>query len=87
MTLSGQSFQMESESIINCFSDLMIVCLKSPYICALSLLAYYVNPKLLLSLMYLNTCTKATKYTLPGFDKHFSNLFNAKHKCTIERKR
>ena len=48
-----------------------------------SILAYYFNPKVLSSLMYLKKCTKPSKCTLPGFDENFSNLCTAKQKSTL----
>ena len=33
--------------------------------------------------MYLNRCTKPSKYTLPGFDDNFANLCTAKLKSNI----
>ena len=61
----------------------MLACLNRSDTGSSFISAYYFNPKVLFSLMYLNKCTKSSKYTLPGFDETFANLCTAKLKPTL----
>ena len=56
MTVSRKSCHMESESTINWFQVLIIACIESRDRGKCSILKKYINPKLLLSLIYLNKC-------------------------------
>ena len=58
LKVSGHFWQLESENTINWISDLMPAFLKRVYRGSFSILAYYFNPKFLISLIYLKKCNK-----------------------------
>ena len=79
----GQSWQIQSCNTVNWFSVSMMSCLNRSDRGTSSILAEYFNPKFLLSLIYLNKCTKPSKCTLPGFDENVSSLCTDKHKSSL----
>ena len=80
---SDEKLEVLSIEYNNFFLVLIIACLDISYIGASSILEWYFNPKLFLSLIYLNKCIKPSKCKLPVFYEHISNLCTAKHKSTL----
>ena len=83
LTVSGKSYQLESEKGINWFLVLILACLNSSDTGASFILVYYFNTSLSLPLMYLNRCTNTSKCNLPGFDENFANLCTEKLKSAL----
>ena len=81
-----QSCLMEWDNTINCFSVIMLACIKKSYIFSSCILAEYFKHKSSPPLIYINKWTKPSKCTLPGFDENNSSLCTEKHKSTLVHK-